>query len=82
MIRTHGIGGPEDLPIPADLAILGGAAALAVSFLVLLMAWRRPRYADPRPETPTRDHSRTTALPLVAAAVGVPAPVLLGRLVV
>ena len=81
MIRTHGIGGPEDLPIPADLAILGGAAALAVSFLVLLMAWRRPRYADPRPETPTRDHSRTTALPLVAAAVGVPAPVLLGSLV-
>lgn len=43
----HGLGGAKDLPIPAPLAIAGGTAALIVSFCVLVLAWRRPRYADP-----------------------------------
>jgi hypothetical protein len=42
----HGLGGAKDLPIPASLAIAGGTAALVVSFCVLVLAWRRPRYAD------------------------------------
>jgi hypothetical protein len=42
----HGLGGAKDLPIPAALAITGGTAALIVSFCVLVLAWRRPRYAD------------------------------------
>lgn len=44
MVFTHGIGGAQDLPIPAQFAIAGGSAALAVSFIVLALAWRTPRF--------------------------------------
>ena len=44
MVFAHGVGGAQDLPIPAELAIAGAAAALAVSFIVLALAWRNPRY--------------------------------------
>ncbi len=44
MVRAHGIGGAQDLPIPAEYAIAGASAALAVSFIVLALAWRSPRY--------------------------------------
>ena len=44
MVLAHGLGGAQDLPIPAALAIAGAAAALAVSFIVLAVAWRQPRY--------------------------------------
>lgn len=52
MLSAHGVGGGSDLPIPASMAILGGMAALLVSFAVLAMAWRTPRYesgSDGRP---------------------------------
>ena len=51
----HGLGGAKDLPVPAPLAIAGGTAALIVSFCVLVLAWRRPRYADPL-SAPRRGH--------------------------
>lgn len=38
------IGGESDLPIPAAYAIAGACAALAVSFMVLALAWRTPRF--------------------------------------
>ena len=41
---AHGIGGQKDLPISLDLAVAGAVAALVVSFTVLAIAWRRPRY--------------------------------------
>ena len=44
MVLAHGVGGAQDLPIPAELAIAGAGAALAVSFIVLALAWRSPRY--------------------------------------
>ena len=44
MVFAHGIGGAQDLPIPAEYAIAGAGAALAVSFIVLALAWRSPRY--------------------------------------
>jgi hypothetical protein len=44
MVSAHGIGGAQDLPIPAPFAIVGAGAALAVSFIVLALAWRTPRY--------------------------------------
>jgi hypothetical protein len=44
LLPQHGIGGAQDLPIPRGLAILGAATAVAVSFVVLALAWRRPRY--------------------------------------
>ncbi|RLV50135.1 hypothetical protein D9V37_08320 [Nocardioides mangrovicus] len=43
-VPLHGVGGAKDLPIPAALAITAGAAALAVSFLVLALAWRVSRF--------------------------------------
>jgi hypothetical protein len=41
---AHGVGGRQDLPIPFELAVLGAALALVVSFLVLGLAWQEPRY--------------------------------------
>jgi hypothetical protein len=40
----HGVGGARDLPIPASLAITAATAALVISFTVLIVAWRSPRY--------------------------------------
>lgn len=56
----HGLGGAQDLPLPAPLAIAAGAAALVVSFCVLGLAWRTPRYDG-------RDRAR--ALPASLARV-------------
>ena len=42
---AHGLGGQKDLPIPLSLAVAGSVAALVVSFTVLAVAWRSPRYA-------------------------------------
>jgi hypothetical protein len=46
-VLLHGLGGAKDLPVPAPLAIGGGTAALVVSFVVLVLAWRSPRYDPP-----------------------------------
>ncbi len=43
---AHGIGGARDLPVSPELAIAGAVAALTVSFTVLAVAWRSPRYDD------------------------------------
>jgi hypothetical protein len=45
LLEAHGIGGQSDLPISLGLAISGAVAALVVSFTVLVVAWRTPRYA-------------------------------------
>jgi hypothetical protein len=42
---AHGLGGQKDLPIPLSLAVTGSVAALVISFTVLAVAWRSPRYA-------------------------------------
>ncbi|KAB2809097.1 hypothetical protein ACFJIY_03410 [Pimelobacter simplex] len=46
-LQAHGIGGQADLPIPLELAVSGAVAALVVSFTILIVAWRRPRYDVP-----------------------------------
>ena len=43
---AHGIGGSADLPISPSLAIAGAVAALVISFTVLAVAWRTPRYDE------------------------------------
>jgi len=43
---AHGIGGAKDLPISPELAIAGAVAALTISFTVLIVAWRQPRFAQ------------------------------------
>jgi hypothetical protein len=52
MVFAHGIGGAKDLPIPAEYAIAGAGAALAVSFIVLALAWRSPRFDAARSGRP------------------------------
>ena len=44
IVEAHGIGGQQDLPISLGLAISGAVAALVVSFTVLAVAWREPRF--------------------------------------
>lgn len=44
VIEAHGVGTGKDLPIPPELAIVGGVAALVLSFVVLAFAWRTPRW--------------------------------------
>lgn len=51
-VWAHGIGGAKDLPISPELAIAGAMAALVVSFTVLALAWRTPRYAADAPGRP------------------------------
>lgn len=76
MLSAHGLGGPSDLPIPANLAIAAGSAALTVSFVVLLFAWRRPRYTPAGGALTAPDGAGTdTAAPVAAdAGIRVPAP--------
>lgn len=52
ILPLHGIGGAKDLPIPLGLAVAGATAALVVSFCVLALAWRSPRYGDLRAGRP------------------------------
>ncbi len=51
-VFAHGIGGSKDLPIPLELTIAGAVAALTVSFTVLAVAWRTPRYDGGRTGRP------------------------------
>jgi hypothetical protein len=59
-ILAHGIGGRGDLPVPFPLALVGAAAALVVSFVVLAWAWPAPRFEN-------REAGR--ALPLAVTSV-------------
>jgi hypothetical protein len=45
LLPLHGIASRHDLPLPFSYVVVGAAVALAVSFVVLLVAWRRPRFA-------------------------------------
>lgn len=55
-LPAHGIGGATDLPIPFLYAMVGASWALTISFAVLALAWKEPRFADgpPAQEPPTR----------------------------
>jgi hypothetical protein len=46
VVSAHGIGGAADLPIPLSFVVAGAGVALAVSFAVLALAWRTPRFDD------------------------------------
>ena len=52
VVPLHGLGGAKDLPIPLPLAVAAATAALIVSFCVLALAWRTPRYQDVGPGRP------------------------------
>ncbi|WP_329484739.1 hypothetical protein OG558_19230 [Kribbella sp. NBC_01510] len=44
ILPLHGIGGRQDLPVPFGLAVGGAAVAIGVSFVILALAWRSPKY--------------------------------------
>lgn len=48
LLPLHGIGGRQDLPIPFGFAVAGAAIAIALSFVILGLAWREPRYRGDR----------------------------------
>jgi hypothetical protein len=52
-LHTHGLGGSTDLPIPFLYAMVGASWALTISFAVLALAWREPKFeAEPDSGTP------------------------------
>jgi hypothetical protein len=53
VLAAHGVGGPSDLPVPLLYSIVGATWALTLSFVVLVFAWREPRFsAEPVVERP------------------------------
>ena len=44
LVPLHGIASRHDLPLPFGYVVAGAVLALAVSFVVLLLAWRAPRF--------------------------------------
>ncbi|MEO6471108.1 MAG: hypothetical protein ABIR57_04595 [Aeromicrobium sp.] len=70
MLQAHGLGGATDLPIPFLYAMVGASWALTISFAVLALAWKEPRFADeavPATEEPPR-RPRVAALGIVVVA--------------
>lgn len=45
-VLAHGVGGSTDLPVPLSFALIGAAWALTVTFAVVALAWKKPRF-DP-----------------------------------
>jgi hypothetical protein len=46
LIPLHGIASRHDLPLPFSFVVIGAGLALTISFVVLLVAWRQPRFAQ------------------------------------
>jgi hypothetical protein len=44
LIPLHGIASRHDLPLPFSFVVTGAALALLISFAILILAWRRPRF--------------------------------------
>jgi hypothetical protein len=71
LVPLHGIASRHDLPLPFSFVVVGAILALTISFVILIFAWRRPRFdrvgGHPMPRlTAVVDHPITR---LVARAV-------------
>jgi hypothetical protein len=66
-LPAHGVGGPTDLPIPFLYAMVGASWALTISFVVLALAWREPRFDEPAAAEPP---ARRPWLAIVGAVLG------------
>jgi hypothetical protein len=71
LVPLHGIASRHDLPLPFSFVVVGAVLALTISFVILIFAWRRPRFdrvgGHPMPRlTAVVDHPITR---LVARAV-------------
>lgn len=52
ILLAHGLGGSTDLPIPYTYALIGAAWALALTFGVVALAWKTPRFDPDNPGRP------------------------------
>jgi hypothetical protein len=80
LVPLHGIASRQDLPLPFTFVVAGAVFALIISFVVLVFAWRTPRFSTlsgvPLPRlTSVVDHPvvRWTARLLVLAAFAIAA---------
>lgn len=69
VLPAHGLGGSTDLPIPFLYAMVGASWALTISFAVLALAWKEPRFADPG--EPVAPRARRPWLAVLGAALTV-----------
>lgn len=51
-LLAHGLGGSNDLPIPYTYALIGAAWVLTLTFAVVILAWRVPRFDPAHPGRP------------------------------
>lgn len=51
-LPLHGVGVSTDLPIPFTYAVVGASWALTISFAVLALAWKEPRFVDSEAQEP------------------------------
>ena len=51
-VLAHGVGGSTDLPIPLTYALVGGVWALILTFAVVGVAWRTPKFDPAKPGRP------------------------------
>ena len=72
LVPLHGIGSRHDLPLPFSFVVVGAALALVISFLLLFLAWRTPRFTQ----------VEGTSLPFLTRIVDHPAFRPVARLVV
>jgi hypothetical protein len=73
VLAHSGIGATADLPIPFEAVVIGSALALTASFIVLAVAWRRPRYDGERPGTTRMAPWRPEAVARLGTVVDHPA---------
>lgn len=68
-LQAHGLGGSTDLPIPFLYAMVGASWALTISFAVLALAWKEPKFADePEPADPPPRNPWLAAVGLLLTA--------------
>ncbi|MDN5724397.1 MAG: hypothetical protein L0G99_00500 [Propionibacteriales bacterium] len=46
LVPMHGIASRQNLPLPFEFVVIGAALALLISFILLFVAWRRPRFTQ------------------------------------
>ena len=66
---AHGVGGSTDLPIPFLYAMVGASWALTISFAVLALAWREPRFDVPSRDEAPQPRPRRPWLAVLGAAL-------------
>lgn len=70
-VLAHGVGGSTDLPLPLSYALIGGVWALIITFAVVGVAWRTPRFDPAKPGRALPQWVTTTVdSPIVRGVLG------------